>query len=114
MLIRSVKRKKIQYLKEFKRDPLFHQTELKKGLLEELINVYRNSTLKETVKRAIILLLASYERRTIEAQIQAVYSAIEAIVNSLSKNHGIYSCISKEKTRELLRSCQILFAISPP
>ena len=40
--ISSFKRKKINYLKEFKYNLLFHQVELKKGLLRKLVNAYRN------------------------------------------------------------------------
>jgi hypothetical protein len=86
----SVKRRKIRSINDSNPDPLFSQNELKKGLLSKLVEAYKHSPLRIIIERSIIFLTASYERETIESQLQAVYSAIEAIANPLSKKNKMY------------------------
>ena len=102
-ILHVLKRRRIRSLQDSTQDPLFGQRELKSGrLFELLVSAYKNSMDKSAFERAITYLTASYERETLEAKLQAVYSAIEAIVNKLSKKKKIYPCLPKSQEKELL------------
>jgi len=97
-----IKRRKIFLPKETKwKDCLIAQPDLAKGGLYRLLEEYKKSSMKAELRRAIIYTIASYERDTIEAQIQSIYLALEVLVNTLSENYNIHDIIPRVSFRAL-------------
>ena len=76
---------------------LFHQKELKEGLFDKLTSEYKKSIYKEMLRRAINFLVASNQRTSIEAKIQAAYSALEAITTACCKKLGVNEAFEKDR-----------------
>lgn len=53
------------------------------GLFQQLLDAYRNSALRDTIKQAIPYLIASREQGYFEARLGILYAALECIVDGL-------------------------------
>lgn len=76
---------------------LFHQEVLKEDLFYKVVVEYGKSLYKEMLRRIIIFLVESNERASIEAKIQAAYSALEAITTTCCKKIGINEIFEKDR-----------------
>ncbi len=104
------KRRKENFRIKPKKDQLFHQKVLKNGLFSKLVSEYQKSADKERIKRIIIFLGASNERNTIEAKIQAAYSALDAVTEACSTKLGINRILERSKLDTIIKQVEELIS----
>lgn len=94
------------------RECLLDNRTLSEGSFQGLLIAYQTSPVKETLRRAMIFAVSSYERDVLESQIVSIYSAVEALVDGMSKKERIMYSLNKtdfESLSQKLRECVLDF-----
>jgi hypothetical protein len=79
---------------------------LKEGVFQILLQNYRNSSLKNTIRQTIQYLMLSHERGYFEAQLGLVYAALESLVDGLSKHHNLTYLMGNSKFSKLSKELE--------
>jgi hypothetical protein len=82
-------------------DLLVKKQALKDGLFQQLLVNYETLPFHNTIRRAIINLLMSYERGYLEAQLGNVYAALEGLVDGLDQDVGVTYLLGSARFKRL-------------